>query len=568
MNIQKICLLFFASSLWLALPAQATSIKTLTYFDATDKAQFLQNDWNPADGDTHWEAVAAGYMNVLDPYLLDFIGVNVGGNFVVGDDPWETVSIKSLAGQQLDLRQTQEMQIAANPQYVTSRPYVSTVFRLTMQDGSIWDQPKVLANNVWQRAAFPIKEDSFARAEWGPEGIFDLGKVVSWEVILVDLPSSSTHHIDFQAIYMKGNYDTPQDVNAAEPFGVNFFNGDGSILFRHADWNPADGDTDWLYHVNKVPASWDPYGYLKAVYRSEDDPWETVSLRKEAQTYFDLTASGNNQIVALVNADLNLDPNALIMSLTMEDGSIWQQGKPLDVVGESGSLTNYADDRNLVSPYRFHLDPNGKGWTMAAWGPAGRFDLSRIKAWELYFNNLGQGEHAVLVGSIDTITATSLVQAANTFGTAGQAQWLERTFSFDGVVADISSAGGVGDRFSIAAPIDGSGGGFTLEVTNSYVNPSPDAVVFMLTTKDGKIWQQAYSLPKAGRSVLWIYTACPSVPPGTPGTRPNAYEDHCKVAMGPLYGLNPADITNWEIRLNSPPGGENKIKVNLLSTIN
>src|SRR5690348_7866438 len=189
MNIQKICLLFFASSLWLALSAQATSIKTLTYFDATNKAQFLQNDWNPADGDTHWEAVAAGYMNVLDPYLLDFIGANVGGNFVVGDDPWETVSIKSLAGQQLDLRQTQEIQIAVHPQYITSRPYISTVFRLTMQDGSIWDQPKVLANNVWQRAAFPIKEDSFARAEWGPEGRFDLGKVVSWEVILVDLPS-------------------------------------------------------------------------------------------------------------------------------------------------------------------------------------------------------------------------------------------------------------------------------------------------------------------------------------------------------------------------------------------
>ncbi|WP_143053104.1 hypothetical protein [Nitrosovibrio tenuis] len=556
------------SSLVLALPSQATTLKALKYIDSTNTVQFLQNDWNPADGDTHWEAIGVDGMWVgTDPYLLDFFGANVAGSFSVGDDPWEIVSIKSLAGEQLDLRQTQEMQLVARPLYVTSNPFVSVVLRLTMQDGSIWDQPKVLANNVWQTGAFPIKEDAFARAQWGPEGMFDLGKVASWEVILADLPPNNNHHINFRAVYMKGNYDAPQDKNAAEPFGVNFFNGDGSILFRHADWNPADGDTDWLYHIRKQPTSYDPYGFLKAVYRSEGDPWETVSLRKEAQTYFDLTANGNNQIVALVNADLNLDPNALIMSLTMEDGSIWQQGRPLDVVRESGSLMNYADDRNLVSPYRFPLAPDGKGWTMAAWGPTGRFDLSRIKAWELFFNNLGQGEHAVFLGSIDTIVATSLVRAANTFGTTGQARWLERSFSSDGVIADISSAG-VGDRLSIAAPIDGSGGGFTLEVTNSYVNPSPDAVVFMLTTKDGKIWQQAYSLPKAGRSVLWIYTTCPSVPPGTPGTRPNAYIDHCQVAMGPLYGINPADITNWEITLNSPPAGEHKIRVNLLSTVN
>ena len=92
-----------------------------------------------------------------------------------------------------------------------------------------------------------------------------------------------------------------------------------------------------------------------------------MSLRKEAQTYFDLTASGNNQIVALVNADLNLDPNALIMSLTMEDGSIWQQGKRLDVVGESGSLTNYADDGSRFAiqvspgPKREGLDDGSLG---------------------------------------------------------------------------------------------------------------------------------------------------------------------------------------------------------------
>src|SRR4051794_5816187 len=439
MNIPKICFPIFALTLALALalPAQATTLKILKSFDSTNTVQFLQNDWNPADGDTYWQTVVPDGMWIsTDPYLLDFFGANVAGSFVVGDDPWETVSIKSLAGEQFDLRGTQEIQLAARPQYVTSRPYVTVVFRLTMQDGSIWDQPKVLANNVWQRAAFPVKEDSFARAEWGPEGMFDLGKVASWEVILVDLPPNNTHHIAFRTVYMKGSYDAPADKNAAEPFTINFSNGDGGILFRHADWNPVDGDTDWLYHINKLPASWDPYGFLKAVYRSEGDPWETVSLRKEAQTYFDLTANSNGQIVALVNADLNLDPNALIMSLTMEDGSIWQQGRPLDVVRESGSLMNYADILDLVSPYRFLLDPNGKGWTMAAWGPTGRFDLSRIKAWELFFNNLGQGEHSVLLGSIDTNSATSLVQAANTFGASGQAQWLERSFSSDGVGAE------------------------------------------------------------------------------------------------------------------------------------
>ena len=132
----------------------------------------------------------------------------------------------------------------------------------------------------------------------------------------------------------------------------------------------------------------------------------------------------------------------------------------------------------------------GRAGQWRLWGPTGRFDLSRIKAWELYFDNLGQGEHTVLLGSIDTIAVTSLVRAANTFGTTGQAQWLETRFASDGVVADITQQASA-DSLSIAAPIDGSGGGFTLEVTNSYVNVSPDAVVFKLTTKDGKIWQQS-----------------------------------------------------------------------------
>ena len=511
MNILKILFWVLALSLAHALPAQATTLKVLKYFDSTNTAQFLQNDWNPADGDTHWQTVVSDGMWVsTDPYLLDFYGATVAGTFAVGDDPWETVSIKSLAGEQFDLRGTQEIQLAAHPVYVTSSPYVSVVLRLTMQDGSIWDQPKVLANNVWQRAAFPVKEDSFARVEWGPEGLFDLGKVASWEVILVDLPPNSTHHIDLRAVYMKGNYDPSPAQNVAEPFGVDFFNGAGSILFRHADWNPADGDTDWLYHINKIPTSWDQYGFLKAAYRSQGDPWETVSLRKEAQTYFDLTGNNNSQILALVNAGLNLDPNALIMSLTMEDGSVWQQGRPLDVVRKT-ALRHYTHAGNVVLPYRFPLDSNGKGWTMAAWGPAGSFNLSRIKAWELTFNNLEQGAHTVLLGSIDIMEATSLVRADNTFSAAGQAQWLKLGFASDGVVADVRSAGGAADNLSIVSenPINGLGLGFNLEVTNSYVNASPDAVVFKLTTSDGKIWQQAFDLPQAGRSVLRIYMYCP-----------------------------------------------------------
>ncbi len=567
MDISQIRLLIMTLGLALALPAQATTLKVLKYFDSTNTVQFLQNDWNPADGDTHWEAVGVGGMTIsTDPYLMDFFGANVAGSFVVGDDPWETVSIKSLAGEQFDLRKTQEIQLVARPLYLTSKPYVTVVLRLTMQDGSIWDQPKGLANNVWQTGTFPVKEGSFARAEWGPEGMFDLGKVASWEVILVDLPPNNNHHIDFRALYMKGNYDTPQDMNAAEPLGVDFFNGDGSVLFRHVDWNPADGDTDWLYHINKHPMSYDPYGFLKAVYRSEGDPWETVSLRKEAQTYFDLTANNNGQIVALVNTDLNPDPNALIMSLTMEDGSVWQRGRPLDVVRKT-ALRHYTHAGDVVSPYRFPLDPQGKGWTMAAWGPTGSFDLSRIKAWELSFNNLEQGAHSVLLGSIDIMQA-SLVRADNTFGVIGQAQWLKLNFASDGVVADIRSGGGMGDNLSIASetPIGGLGLGFNLEVASSYVNLSPDAVVFKLTTSDGKIWQQTYDLPQAGRSVLRVYTSCPGTYPQM--ARPDPDDLRCKSILGGFYGINPADIVKWEVLLNRPPAGDHKIGVNLLSTVN
>ncbi|SDZ20875.1 hypothetical protein [Nitrosomonas sp. Nm58] len=556
MVISQIRLLIIALSLVLALPAQATTLKILKRFDSTNSVLFLQNDWNPADGNTYWGAIDV--LNSTDPVPTDFYGVNVAGSFSVGGDPWETVSIKSHAGEQFDLRGTQEIQLVARPAYVTSRPYASVVLRLTMQDGSIWDQPKVLANNVWQTGAFPVQEGSFARAEWGPQGVFDLGKIASWEIILADLPPGSNHQINFHTLYMKGNYDTPG--NAAERFGVDFYSEEGNVLFRHADWNPADGDTDWLYHVRTHPHYYNPLRILKAVYRSEGDPWETVSLRKEAQTHFDLTDSGSGQIVALVNAGLNLDPNALIMSLTMQDGSVWQQGRRLDVVYSTGMTHTFAG----VLPYRFPLDPQGKGWTMAAWGPTGNFDLSRIKAWELSFNNLEEGEHSVFLDSIG-IMGASLVQADNTFGATGQAEWLELNFASDGVIADIGSEGGVEDSLSISSetPVNVYGFGFNLEVTSSYANPSPDAVVFKLTTSDGKVWQQSYSLPQAGRSVHRIHIFCP---PPLSMVRPDPDDLRCKSILGAFYGIS-SGITKWEVMLNRPPAGEHKIGISLLSTV-
>ncbi|AKH36850.1 MULTISPECIES: hypothetical protein [Nitrosomonas] len=567
MNISQIRFLITILSVVFALSAQATTLKNLKSFDSTNTVQYLQNDWNPADGDTHWGDIKTDNMSTsTDPYLLDFFGAYVVGDFFVGNDLWETVSIKSLAGE-VDLDGTQEIQLLVRPRYTTSKPYVSILLRLIMEDGSMWDQIKVLANNIWQRGVFPVNEDAFARVEWSPQGVFNLGKVASWEVILVDLPPNNHHSIDLRAMYMKGNYDTSVNKNVAEPFGVEFYNGDGSMLFRHADWNPADGDTDWLYHVWKQPTYYDPSGFMKAVYRSESDPWETVSLRKEAQSFFDLTTTHHSQIVALVRADLNLDPNALIMSLTMEDGSVWQQGRPLDIV-RSTSLYHYRHDGNNMFPYRFSLDPNGKGWTMAAWGPAGTFDLTRVKAWELFFNNLGQGEHTVLLGSIDTMDTMlgSLIQAGSTFGATGQAQWLDHSFSSVGVVADISSGGNVGDSFFITSESIGALGlGFNLEVATSYVNTASDAVVFRLTTADGKIWQQSYHLPQIGRSIFRVYTSCPSTYPYM--ARPDPDDMRCKNILAGFYGINPADIIKWEITLNSPPAGEHKIGINLITTI-
>ena len=130
-------------SLVFALPAHATALKILQRFDSTNSVLFLQNDWNSANGTTYWGPIAVSQST--DPVPTDFTGANVAGSFSVGADLWETVSIKSPAGTQFNLQGTQEIQLVARPGYVTDRPYVSVVLRLTMQDGSIWDQPKVLA---------------------------------------------------------------------------------------------------------------------------------------------------------------------------------------------------------------------------------------------------------------------------------------------------------------------------------------------------------------------------------------------------------------------------------------
>jgi hypothetical protein len=189
--------------------------------------------------------------------------------------------------------------------------------------------------------------------------------------------------------------------------------------------------------------------------------------------------------------------------------------------------------------------------------------LSRIKAWELVFNNPGEGEKSVVLSSIGVMGA-SLVKTGNTLGATGQAQWLERSFASDGVVADISSDG-LQNSLYIASetPVNGLGLGFNLEITSSYANPSSDAVVFKLTTSDGTVWQQSFGLPEAGRSIFRVYTSCP---PPADNLRSDPGDLRCKGILRSLYGIS-GDITKWEIVLNRPPAGEHKIGVNLLSTV-
>jgi hypothetical protein len=225
--------------------------------------------------------------------------------------------------------------------------------------------------------------------------------------------------------------------------------------------------------------------------------------------------------------------------------------------------TGYAYPGSVGEPYRFSLDPQGKGWTRADWGPTGNFDLGRVKAWELSFNNLGEGEKSVILGSIDISSAASLVKADNTFGATGQAQWLKQSFASDGVAADISSDGLQSSLYiSSETPVNGLGS-FSLEITSSYVNPSPDAVIFKLTTDDGTVWQTSFGLPEAGRSIHRIYTSCPAY---SGPARPDPNDIRCQGILGAFYGFS-GGITKWEVVLNKPPAGEHQIQVNLLSAV-
>ena len=568
MGILKIRYLIVILFLGSSLVVQATTLKTLERFDSLIGLVYLQNDWNPNDGDTHWEAIGRGGMlDTSNPLLIDFYGQSASGTFTVGDDQWETVSIKSRAEAQFDLEGTQEIQLAIRPRYVTNKKTVSVLLRLTMQDGSIWDQTKVILNNRWQTTAFPVTNGSFSRATWGVSGVFDLKQLTAWEIILVDLPMGY-HAVDFYALYAKGNYNVPIE-NVAEPFGVNFFTtrgaaGEENILFRHNDWNPSDGDTQWLSHLHRIAMRHDPYSYLKAFYRSEGDPWETVSLRKEAQTYFDL--SDKSQILTTLSAPINSDPNALVMSLTMEDGSVWQQGQAMDIVQEQ-AFRHYSQSNEATSPYRFALDSTGVGWTQAIWSPEGIFDLSRIKTWELYFNNLKQGIHPILFSKIKLMEKASLLRDENnTFHSTGNAYWINHKLANDGLIADISSSGDADDSISIVSenPVTVNIG-FNLEVSTNFQDPLSNAVIFKLTTNDGKVWQKNYGLQGAGRNIFRIYVTCPS--PYPQQARPDPGDYRCKGKLNNFYGIDPTAIVKWEIILNHPPIGEHKVGITLIPEI-
>ena len=81
----------------------------------------------------------------------------------------------------------------------------------------------------------------------------------------------TVRHVDLRAMYMKEDYDPPPDQNVTAIWG-RFLGSDPSILFHQYNSNPAEGDTDWLYHINKIPSIIsDPYGFLgEALYNSAE----------------------------------------------------------------------------------------------------------------------------------------------------------------------------------------------------------------------------------------------------------------------------------------------------------
>jgi hypothetical protein len=540
--------------------AQALSEHEIERFDSVEKVRFVSSDWNPADGDTAWlTRGVASSVNGANPNELEFAGPALTATFTAGSDAWENVAIQSLPERALELHGTQEFQLLLKPSYQSTRATVSVLLRLTMQDGSLWDQTKVVRNGLWQRAVFPVGDSDFVRVGWGPPGSFDLSAVASWQVILVDLPVGQ-HSIELYALHAK------RAAAAADSFSTRFFSTGGAlantqsdVLFRRGDWNSNDGDTDWLYHRHKVSTSYSTSSYLQASYRSDGDPWETVSVRKEATNRFDLGAA--KQIVVRLSAEQNLDPNALVLSLTMQDGSVWQQGKPIDVVSSLG----YVPGSGVGVPHRFALAANGAGWTRAAWGPYGYFNLDRVRSWELYFNNLGTGMHEVLIQGVELASGASATDAA-TFQAAGQARVLSQLAAADGVRATITSSGAPSDRLSLLGT-SSVANGFLVEITSSYAGQGADAAVFRLSAPDGETREVSVAVPRAGRTLLRVHTTCPGLPPGVMVRGPAEMEARCRSTQASFYGMDLAKFDRWELRLQNIPAGEHSVKLAVFPAI-
>ncbi|MEE9339062.1 MAG: hypothetical protein V3U87_13365 [Methylococcaceae bacterium] len=486
---------------------RATSIKPIFEFQGstTPLDYYIDNDWNPADDDTFWLGQGVGALNPAAVNDLDFEGSHAIARFVSGGDLWETVSVIS-PGVVPDLTGTQEIQLAINPNYSNDPKYISVLLRLTMADGSFWDQIKSFVNNRWQKGVFSTKPHKFIRPEWSVTGEFNLSNVVSWEVILVDLPVGE-HTVKFHSLLMKGDYDVV-DPNIAENFDAIFPSDESSILFLKNDSNPHDGDTQWLYHSNKLSHYASPDSFTNAAYRFEDDNGESISIKKESQSYFDLSQA--NQIVARLN---NLDfqseihsDSPLIMKLTMDDGSVWHKGIPQNQDLIQGNL-GYVD-------YIFPIDDQGNGWKTGSSGSqTGLFDLSRIKAWELVFNHLPIEEqstnfqkiifHRVFASNDENSLLSNIKLSVDDWNSNdGDMTWESSFYTFgDGLTARFSSGGDLWESVSIhpKTSIDVIQTAYHIDILSSYANPIYDAVAVQLTMLDGSLWQQSFSLPLAGR---------------------------------------------------------------------
>lgn len=550
---------------------QADSIKTLKAFDTNNSALFIDNDWNPNNHNTYWLSQSIGQVLSADTLNLDFSGSHIVGKFIRSADSWETVSIKSHANDLPILKETKEIQLAIKPQYANTPEYISVLLRLTMQDGSIWDQVKSFVNGRWQKGVFSTKMNKFIRPNWSTSGIFDLEKVIAWEIILVDIPEGE-HSIKLHSLLMKGDYQKPPNATA-DRFDVNFPEDEKTILFLKNDWNPHDGDTQWLYHKN-IPSSrgtyYDkmPIGTLVA-YRFNGDPNETVSIKKEATTHFDL--SNNNRIVVDIDAPSYLtdeflsDTGLVVMSLTMANGSIWQKGVT--------STVTVSNSKHI--DYLFSIDDEGAGWTQAHWGEEGGFDRSNIKSWELVLHNLRLGVNVIGFNHVKALTIDTALEnnvdlkVDDWNPKDGDMTWLSSHNSLgDGLSARFSSGGDPWDAVSVASnssiPIPQAG--YRLDLTTSYANPIKDAMVFELQMNDGSLWQKSFELPHAGRYLHDILTVCYSRQTWRCSGDPSLGWTLVSWGTIPLFPtFDQQRITGWKMILNTPPMGEHDIKLKLFS---